>query len=124
VEVYKKEKQSMATLKSIEVTECDNELIGIVVPSGPTASVELFHFKLGGGITAAPINYTVPIEGYNVLPSGNYTLLLIGINWAGPAPNPANFKVTLNGPGTVLTYSNPSPAVGVVWTPAGVPFTV
>jgi hypothetical protein len=115
------------TLKSIQVTECDNELIGLVVPSGPTSSVELFHFKLGGGITAAPINYTVPIEGNNVLPSGNYTLFLIGINWAGPAPNPANFKVTLNptsGSATVLTYSNPGPGPGVVWTPAGVPFTV
>lgn len=113
----------MATLKSIQVTECDNELIGLVVPSGPTSSLELFHFKLGAG---APINYTVPIEGNNVLPSGNYTLLLIGINWAGPAPNPASFKVTLNttGPATVLTYSNPGPGPGVVWTPAGVSFTV
>ena len=114
----------MATLKSIVVTECDNELIGIVVPSGPTSSLELFHFKLGDG---APINYTVPIEGNNVLPSGNYTLFLIGINWAGPAPNPANFTVTVNYMGTppkVLTYSNPGPTAGVVWTPAGVPFTV
>ena len=38
-----------------------------------------------------------------------------------------NFKVTLNyttGPATVLTYSNPGPGPGVVWTPAGVSFTV
>jgi hypothetical protein len=111
----------MATLKSIHVTECDNELIGLAVPSGGTFGVELFHFKLGGGITATPINYSVPNDG--LLPPGNYTLLLVGINWGGPA----NFKVTVNnttGPATVLTYGQASPGVGAVWTPAGVPITV
>jgi hypothetical protein len=111
----------MATLQSIHVTQCDNELIGLAVPSAGTFSTELFHFKLGGGIGAAPINYTVPNDA--MLPPGNYTLLLIGINWGGPA----NFSVTVNykaGPATVLTYSNASPGVGVVWHPAGVPITV
>jgi hypothetical protein len=111
----------MATLKSINVSQCDNELIGLVVPSGGTFSVELFHFKFGGGIAAAPIDYTVPNDA--MLPPGNYTLLLIGINWGGPA----NFKVTVNhttGSPTVLTYANANPGVGVVWTPAGVPITV
>jgi hypothetical protein len=111
----------MATLKSIQVTQCDNELIGLAVPSGGTFSVELFHFKLGGGIAAAPVNYTIPNDG--LLPSGNYTLLLNGINWGGPA----NFHVAVNhttGPATVLNYGNPGPGVGVVWTPPGVPFTV
>jgi hypothetical protein len=111
----------MATLKSIQVTQCDNELIGLAVPSGGTFSVELFHFKLGGGIAAAPINYTVP--NYTMLPPGNYTLLLIGINWGGPG----NFKVAVNyatGPSTDLTYGQPNPGIGTVWTPAGVPFTI
>jgi len=78
-------------------------------------------FKLGGGIGAAPINYTLP--NLNILQPGDYTLILIGINWGGPA----NFKVTVKhtaGPDTVLVYGKPSPGVGVVWTPAGVPITV
>jgi len=111
----------MATLQSIEVTQCDNELLGLAVPSGGTFSVELFLFKLGGGISVAPINYTVQNAG--LLPPGNYTLLLVGINWGGPS----NFKVTVNyktGPATVLTYGQQNPGVGVVWTPAGVPFTI
>ncbi len=111
----------MATLKSIHVTECDNELIGLAVPSGGTFSSELFHFKLGGGIGRAPINYTVP--NIAVLPPGDYTLLLIGINWGGPA----NFKVTVDyttGAPTVLAYGQANPGVGAVWTPAGVAFTI
>jgi len=35
----------MATLKSIQVTECDNELIGLAVPSDGSSSVELFRFS-------------------------------------------------------------------------------
>jgi|SRR5580658_8025204 hypothetical protein len=111
----------MAELKSIDVTQCDNELIGLAVPSGGTFSVELFHLKLGGGVKAAPIAYTVPNDG--LLPPGNYTLLLIGINWGGPV----NFTVTVNtttGPAQVLTHSQASSGIGVVWTPAGVPFTI
>jgi len=111
----------MAILRNIEVTQCDNELIGLAVPSGGSASVELFRFKLGGGVGAAPITYTVPSD--NILPPGNYTLLIIGINWGGPA----NFLVTVHhdiGPATVLQYSQPNPGVGAVFTPAGVPITV
>ena len=111
----------MATLKSIHVTECDNELIGLAVPSSGTFSSELFHFKLGGGIGSSPMNYTVRNDA--LLPPGNYTLLLAGINWGGPA----NFKVTVNytsGPPTDLTYGEPNPGIGVVWHPAGVPFTI
>lgn len=111
----------MATLKSINVTECDNELIGLAVPSDGSSSVELFDFKLGGGIAAAPINYTVP--NLNILQPGNYTLVFVGINWGGPA----NFEVTVNhasGPATVLQYHNAGPGIGTVYTPAGVPFTI
>jgi hypothetical protein len=111
----------MATLKSIHVTQCDNEFVGLAVPADGSASVELFHFKLGGGIGAAPINYTVP--NINILQPGNYTLLFIGINWGGPA----NFAVTVNhtaGPATVLHYSEPNPGIGAVFTPGGVPVTV
>jgi hypothetical protein len=111
----------MATLKDILVTECDNELIGLAVPDGGTFSSELFHFKLGGGIQVAPIHYTLPNR--DILPRGNYTLLVIGINWGGPA----NFEVAVNhasGPATVLQYHNPDPGIGTVYTPAGVPFTI
>jgi hypothetical protein len=111
----------MATLKSIQVTQCDNELIGLAVPSAGTFSSELFHFKLGGGIASAPINYTLPNLG--LLPPGDYTLLLMGINWGGPS----NFHVTVNytsGPATVLNYGNAGPGIGVVWVPGGVSFTV
>jgi hypothetical protein len=111
----------MATLKSIVVTECDNELYGLAVPTAGTFGVELFHFKLGGGIKAAPIHYTLP--NIDILPHGNYVLLLMGINWGGPA----NFKVEVSyqtGSPAVLTYGNAGPGIGVVWTPAGVPFTI
>lgn len=111
----------MATLKSIVVTQCDNELYGLAVPTGGTSSIELFHFKLGGGISAAPVNYTFPNLG--VLPPGEYVLLLMGINWGGPA----NFNVEVNyqtGNPVVQTYGNAGPGIGVVWTPKGVPFTI
>lgn len=111
----------MANLKSIQVTQCDNELIGMAVPSGGSSSVELFHFKLGGGVGAAPINYLDP--SINILPPGEYKLLFMGVNWGGPA----NFAVTVNyasGPPTVLNYGESNPGVGAVWTPAAVAVTV
>jgi hypothetical protein len=111
----------MAILKSIQVTQVDNELIGLAVPSGGSSSTELFHFKLGGGIELASVNYTVP--NLNILPKGDYTLFLIGINWGGPA----NFDVTVNfetGPAKVLKFASANPGVGLVFTPAGVPFAI
>jgi hypothetical protein len=90
----------MAILKNIEVTQCDNQLIGLAVPSGGSASVELFDFKLGGGTVAAPIKYSVP--NINILQPGEYTLLILGINWGGPA----TFTVTVDfetGPPTFCT---------------------
>jgi hypothetical protein len=111
----------MAILKNIEVTQCDNQLIGLAVPSGGSASVELFDFKLGGGTVAAPIKYSVP--NINILQPGEYTLLILGINWGGPA----TFTVTVDfetGPPHVLHYAQNAPGVGAVFTPPGVAFTI
>jgi hypothetical protein len=111
----------MATLKDIVVTDSDNELIGLAVPDTGSFSSELFHFKFGGGTVRAPIKYTLP--NIDMLPKGNYTLLIMGINWGGPA----NFDVTVNytaGPAATLKYTNANPGIGAVYVPKGVPFTI
>jgi len=80
-----------------------------------------FQFKFGGGIGAAPINYTLP--NIDILPAGNYTLLLIGINWGGPA----NFSLTVNhttGPATVLSTAKRARVLVCLGRPAGVAFTI
>ena len=62
----------------IQATACDNEMYVLV--STPSGSSELFHIKSGFN---NPVNYVVVPQ--SILPAGNYTLTVIGINWGGPA---------------------------------------
>lgn len=84
----------------------DNELIILAFTNSD--SQELCHVK--GGNSQA-ISYSGFTSG--MLPSGNYSLALIGINWGGPA----SFGVTLtiDGSDTPYAYSNPKAGLGVVW---------
>ncbi len=92
----------------------DNELM-ILAVNGST-SVELFRLKSGYGQL---INYTIKLGG--ILAAGNYYLVIIGINWGGPA----SFNVQLD-PSSLspASYLNNTAPIGVVWTPTPIAFTV
>jgi hypothetical protein len=85
----------MATTQ-IQVTACDNELRLIAIPSGGSASTELLHYSSG---FAKPVNVTL-FPGA-VLPTGSYTLSMIGINWGGPS----TYSVTVTTDGVAKTYT-------------------
>lgn len=92
----------------------DNELIILAVNA--VTSVELFRLKSGAGQL---VNYT--IKPASILKSDNYSLVIIGINWGGPA----SFNVQLDPPSlSPAPYQNGSAPLGVVWTPTPIPFTV
>jgi hypothetical protein len=98
----------MATTTKIHVTACDNELY--ILASTPAGSSEICHLKSGYN---NPVNYEVTPQ--SILPPGNYTLTMIGINWGGPTA----FKVTLITGGVSQVHSggtgtNP----GVTWSQA------
>jgi len=103
----------MATTTKIHVTACDNELY--ILASTPAGSSEICHLKSGYN---NPVQYLVVPQ--SILPHGDYTLTMIGINWGGPQA----FKVTLTtgGVATVHTASAGN-AVGDVWH-VSVPMTV
>lgn len=108
----------MATTTNIAVSACDNELYLIALPtSSPTnfAGAEIMHLTSGFN---NPVNYSVIPQ--SILLPGQYTLVIVGINWGGPQA----FTVTLTTGGTpnVLT-APPSTAIGANWTVA-VPMTV
>ncbi|MEA3031710.1 MAG: hypothetical protein QOG13_3035 [Sphingomonadales bacterium] len=67
----------MAQTTQIDVTKCDNELY--VIASTPAGSSEILHIKSGYN---KPVNHTIYPPA--ILPPGNYTLILVGINWGGP----------------------------------------
>ena len=104
----------MGQLSNISVKQVDNELI--VLAMNNTSSQVICHMKGGN---ANPVSFAGTVNG--ILPSGSYNILLIGINWGGPA----NFSVTLtiNGTATVYNYANPGAPIGVVWNQV-VPVTV
>lgn len=74
----------MAKIVKIHVTATDNELY--ILASTPNGSSEVCHLKSGFN---NPVNYEVIPQ--SILPAGNYTLTILGINWGGPS----GFKVTL-----------------------------
>lgn len=95
----------MATT-DIRVTACDNELI--LIASSPAGSAVLCHLKSGYN---APVDYQV--NPRNILPSGNYTLTMIGVNWGGPS----NFEVTVTNDGRPEHFSSPGGGeTGVSWS--------
>jgi hypothetical protein len=103
----------MAQTTQIDVLKCDNELY--ILACTAAGSSELLHIKSGYNKPAGHTIYPPAI-----LPPGNYTLVMIGINWGGPQE--FNVKVTA---GTATTYSIPLAAgpVGDNWHIA-VPMTI
>lgn len=65
-------------ITKIQATACDNEMY--VIASTPAGSSELFHIKSGYN---NKVNYEVIPQ--SILPPGNYTLTVLGINWGGPS---------------------------------------
>ena len=97
----------MAQTTHIDVSKCDNELY--IIASTPAGSSELLHIKSGYN---KPVAHTIYPPA--ILPPGNYTLTLVGINWGGPLA--FSVKVTA---GTATTLSTPPPTgspVGAIWT--------
>ena len=102
----------MATTTAITVTAVDNELYIIAIPtSGPStgyASSELLHYVSGFNDTVS-----VTIVPQHVLPTGDYTLCFVGINWGGPSA----FTISLTTAGTSGPVNLPPlTGVGVVST--------
>jgi hypothetical protein len=105
----------MATTTKIEITATDNELYLIATPNAGYGSSEIVHLTSGNN---NPVEYAVVPQ--SVLPKGNYTLDMVGINWGGPSG--FTVKTTTNNVVTSHT-SKPNNNVGVVWT-ASMPMEV
>lgn len=102
----------MATTE-IHVTDCDNELY--IIASQPAGSSELLHLKSGYNNPVA-----VSFNPQSILPSGKYTLIMVGINWGGPQA----FNVIVTSNGANQNYTAPAGStVGATWTVA-VPMTI
>lgn len=104
----------MATTTKIHVTATDNELYILAVsPSGGTS--EICHIKSGFGNA---VEYVVIPQ--SILGRGQYTLIMVGINWGGPQA----FTVILTTGGVDTSFTAPaSSTIGANWTVA-VPITV
>lgn len=108
----------MATTTKISVTACDNELYLIALPTTPPTNfsgAEILHMSSGFN---QPVSYSIVPQA--ILPPGQYTLVMVGINWGGPQA----FSVTLTIGGVDTPFTAPaSTAIGANWTVA-VPITV
>ena len=99
---------------SIVTTACDNELV--ILAYTPSASYELCQILSGNsqpvnvtlGIVPGQYVNTIVLNGVNQpltstvnqnLPSGTYSILMLGVNWGGPT----QFKLNING----ISYSLP-----------------
>ena len=105
----------MAQTTQIDVSKCDNEIYILACTSA--GSFELLHIKSGYN---KPVSHTIYPPA--ILPPGNYTLIIIGINWGGPQE--FNVKVSYAS-GAPQTYAIPLGAgpVGDNWRIA-VPMTI
>ncbi len=102
----------MSKLTNITVNFVDNELYVLAYPADGKPgwfSSELAHFKGGNGQSQT---YSWNPAANGVLPSGNYILQFIGINWGGPS----GFKgsVTIGG-ATQSLSGGTSSSTGVVY---------
>jgi hypothetical protein len=103
----------MAKTTLIHVTKTDNELYIIALPSNGLAGSVIGHITSGFN---NPVEYKVIPQ--SVLAAGEYTLVLIGINWGGPQ----QFSVTLTGNASPNQNFGTGTAVGA--TSVSVPMTV
>ncbi len=117
---------------TIHVTACDNELIILAyqwgvsyelcrILSGNSNAVDLtFTINAGlytGSMTFNDVNTALNASLNTYLPAGDYSLLLIGVNWGGPT----QFNVDVNG----NPYNSPGgSAAGCIWTPDPIAVTV
>ncbi|HAA11261.1 MAG TPA: hypothetical protein DCE41_05985 [Cytophagales bacterium] len=72
-------------LEEINVSFVDNELMIIAFPADGNNtyfSSTLAHFKGGNGQSQT---FSLNPDKAKILPPGNYKLLVVGINWGGPA---------------------------------------
>jgi hypothetical protein len=69
----------MAKTTLIHATKTDNELYITAVPSNGLGSFVIGHITSGFD---NPVEHKVVPQ--SVLPPGDYTLILTGINWGGP----------------------------------------
>ena len=101
---------ALAPTSEIRVSATDNELYILAIAASGLVSSELCHIKSGFDV---PVSYVFVPQ--SILPAGQYTLVLIGINWGGPQA----FGVTLTTGGVDTLYAAPaSSAVGANWTVA------
>ena len=97
----------MPTTTKIQVRATDNELYILALNSAGIGSYEICHIMSGFN---NPVDYVVIPQ--SILPKGSYNLVLIGINWGGPA----TFSVTLTTGGVATTHAAPAGStVGVFW---------
>ena len=119
---------------TVAVTACDNELV--ILAYSPTASYELCQILSGNsqpvnvtvGIQAGAYQNTVVLNGVNAplkqaitqsIPSGTYSILMLGVNWGGPT----QFTTTINGNPYELAF-NPQGPLGLTFNPGPVSITV
>jgi len=118
---------------TITVTACDNELV--ILAYQVDASFELCQILSGNNqpvnvtLDLSPGTYqnTVVLNGVNQplsqtitqnLPSGTYSLLVLGVNWGGPT----QFTVNVNGTPYTLPFT--SEGAGLTFNPGPVTITV
>lgn len=118
---------------TVTVTACDNELI--VLAYQTSTSFELCRILSGNSqsvnvtldIQAGSYQNTTVLNGVNSplsqtitqnLPSGSYSLLLLGIDWGGPS----QFTVNVNG--TAYTLPSTSQGDGLLFNPGPISITV
>ena len=117
---------------SIHVTACDNELIIIAyqgtvsyeigrILSGNNNQVDVtFSITNGpfmGSMTFSNVYTPIGAKVNTCLPAGNYSLLLLGVNWGLTT----NFKVNVNG--TDYNSSGIS-GLGLVYNPGPISITI
>lgn len=86
----------------IHVTAADNEIM--LIACTPSESVELLHYKSGFN---KPVD--VMVFPGAILPTGQYSLVMIGVNWGGPS----KFTIQVTTNGQTQTFNGSAPGVGV-----------
>src|ERR671938_2077882 len=89
----------MAKTTLIHVTAADNELYLIATKAG-LQSAEIVHLSSGFN---NPVEYKVVPQ--SILEAGNYTLIIVGINWGGPFQS--TVALTQGGPPVVIVAGDP-----------------